>query len=139
MQFVSALADRKRAALTAARAAAEPRFRRDYTRSVALMNSKWSDDEPCAPTWRRLRVSGGISLRALQDKVLAPALGWCRNYHCYVFTDRTDGAQFGPKDSGSIDLVRPCASACCTATCANPCVAAALHGRRMHAHAPVSV
>jgi len=53
--------------------------------------------------WRRLRVCGGTSLRALHDRILQPALGWCRRYHSYYFTDVTDGSQFGPEDEGRID------------------------------------
>jgi hypothetical protein len=53
--------------------------------------------------WRRLRVCGGTTLRALHDRLLQPALGWCRRYHSYYFTDASDGAQFGPEPEGRID------------------------------------
>ena len=108
-QFCDALAERKRAALDAARPAAEPRFACDYTLRVALALDKWDDKEVSPPTWRRLRCSGGVTLGAFADKILAPALGWCRNYHGYIFTDRTDGAQFGAPNSSAIDMVRPLA------------------------------
>ena len=102
-QFVAALAERKKAALQAARPAASALFACDFTFRVALQESKWDDQEVSPPTWRRLRCSGGITLRALADKVLSPAMGWCRNFHFYMFTDRSDGAQFGAPDSGAID------------------------------------
>ena len=105
-QFAIALAERKQARLDAARWSAEPRFVCDYTLRVALVMSRWKDVEVSPPTWRRLRCSGGVTLAALADKVLLPAMGWCRNYHTHIFTDRTDGAQFGPKDSDAIDMVR---------------------------------
>ncbi|PPQ73856.1 hypothetical protein CVT24_012246 [Panaeolus cyanescens] len=54
--------------------------------------------------WRRFKVSAGISLQALQDKVVAPLMGWVRNLHCYTFTDFRDGALFGPEHSSSIDV-----------------------------------
>uniref|UniRef100_A0A0G4FCP3 MYND-type domain-containing protein n=1 Tax=Chromera velia CCMP2878 TaxID=1169474 RepID=A0A0G4FCP3_9ALVE len=55
------------------------------------------------PLWREVRVSSAMSLRAFQDRVLNPAIGWCRNYHFYPFTDATDGSLFGPVDSMAVD------------------------------------
>ncbi|KAF9051930.1 MM3350-like domain-containing protein [Panaeolus papilionaceus] len=54
--------------------------------------------------WRRFKVSAGISLNALQDKVIAPVMGWVRNLHCYTFTDFRDGAIFGPEGSRAVDV-----------------------------------
>ena len=54
---------------------------------------------------RRFKVSGGIVLNTLADKILMPLMGWVRNYHGYVFCDRRDGACFGAKDSNAIDLM----------------------------------
>lgn len=56
-------------------------------------------------TWRRFRVSGAISLRTFQDKVVTPVMGWARNYHEYQFYDRRDGASWGPNNSNAIDLM----------------------------------
>lgn len=42
-----------------------------------------------------LLVPASMTLQALHDKALAPALGFRRRYHAYYFTDPTDGAQFG--------------------------------------------
>ena len=105
-QFAHALAERKQASLDAARWRAEPRFVCDYTLRVALARSQWVPREVVPPTWRRIRCSGGITLAAFADKVLAPCMGWSRNHHAYIFTDRTDGAQFGPAHSDAIDMVR---------------------------------
>lgn len=55
--------------------------------------------------WRRVRVSGGLSLSPLADKILTPLMGFTRNYHCHVFTDFKDGAQFGPKGCQSVDMM----------------------------------
>ncbi|KAJ7097161.1 MM3350-like domain-containing protein [Mycena belliarum] len=55
--------------------------------------------------WRRFVVSGGMSLGVLQDKVLAPLMGWVRNFHAHILTDYRDGTQFGPKNSGSVDMM----------------------------------
>ena len=38
-------------------------------------------------------------------QVLAPLMGWVRNYHGYQFFDRKDGAAWGPEDSNAIDLM----------------------------------
>ena len=48
-------------------------------------------------------VSGGLALRSLADRVLMPAMGWTRNYHCYIFNDVADGAIYGPIDSRAVD------------------------------------
>ena len=36
--------------------------------------------------WRRVRVLANLPLAALHDKVIAPAFGYHRNYHAYLFT-----------------------------------------------------
>jgi hypothetical protein len=35
--------------------------------------------------WRRIRVSGSLTLRVLADKVLLPAMGYTRNYHMHTY------------------------------------------------------
>ncbi|CAH1775893.1 unnamed protein product [Owenia fusiformis] len=54
--------------------------------------------------WRRFKVSGGVTLNTFQDKIVTPIMGWVRNYHAYYFTDRSDGAVFGPVKSDAIDM-----------------------------------
>lgn len=46
---------------------------------------------------------GDTTLDALHDRILQPALSWCRRYHSYVFTDTRDGAQFVSGEGGCID------------------------------------
>jgi len=53
--------------------------------------------------YRRFKVSGGVKLEALQDKIIQPILGWARNEHAYVFTDFSDGACYGPEGCKAID------------------------------------
>jgi hypothetical protein len=43
-------------------------------------------------------------LNTFADKVIIPIMGWVRNFHGYVFTDRRDGSNFGPKGSDAIDI-----------------------------------
>ena len=43
--------------------------------------------------WRRVKVSAGMRLDLLQDRVLIPLMGFCRHYHAYYFTDYKDGAR----------------------------------------------
>ena len=38
-------------------------------------------------------------------QVVAPLMGWVRNYHGYQFFDRRDGAAWGPEDSSAIDMM----------------------------------
>ena len=67
--------------------------------------------------WRRLLVHGRTSLRALHDSVLGPALGWRRAYHCYLFSDITDGAMLGPPDCGGNDYMHVAYRAGCRDGC----------------------
>lgn len=168
--FITELARLKQlrlhAALAAPGGAVAERLKRDLTVRVCLTRRPIRAEECSPPTWRRVRVSAGITLNALADKarfnffrfscssvirfgrlwtaqlarlggserlrglkagggaarsselyalrsvqhaaaplisigvflphlsaqVLAPVMGWCRNYHAYIFTDRTDGA-----------------------------------------------
>jgi hypothetical protein len=55
--------------------------------------------------WRRFRVSGGISLNALQDRILQSVMGWGRRHHSCFFCDTRDGATFGPKEHMFIDYM----------------------------------
>lgn len=86
VQFVRALMLKKDAALEAARPAAEPLYRRDFVLDIDLA----ARDTP-APhyqlkprLWRRVRMSGGMPLTSLADKVVAPVMGWVRNYHMHL-------------------------------------------------------
>ncbi|KAF8586097.1 hypothetical protein K439DRAFT_1632012 [Ramaria rubella] len=77
--------------------------KRDYILRISM-------DEIPNPTgedriWRRFRVSGGLKLGVFADKVIRPVMGWTRNLHTHVFTDYSDGALFGPKESTSVDMV----------------------------------
>ena len=63
--------------------------------------------KPFSATWGcRLSVVGD-SLLTKGDvvQVLAPLMGWVRNYHGYQFFDRSDGATWGPEDSYAIDMM----------------------------------
>jgi len=53
--------------------------------------------------WRRFRVSGGISLNALHDRILLPLMGWRRRYHGYHFWDVHDGSDIGPVGEAYVD------------------------------------
>lgn len=54
-------------------AASSDHRRRDYIADIDL--ALYERDFRTQPrVWRRIRVSGGISLAALQDKVLGPAM-----------------------------------------------------------------
>ncbi|KAI0039185.1 hypothetical protein FA95DRAFT_1577764 [Auriscalpium vulgare] len=55
--------------------------------------------------WREFRVSGGISIAALADKVITPLMGWVRNYHAHAFTVHKDGAVYGPTESKAVDMM----------------------------------
>jgi len=57
------------------------------------------------PIWRRFQCPAAVPLFTLADKILAPVMGWLRNYHAYTFVDRTDGAHFGPTKLMTVDMM----------------------------------
>ncbi|KAF7300658.1 MYND-type domain-containing protein [Mycena chlorophos] len=77
--------------------------RRDFVLRIHMPEIKTPSGED--RVWRGFIVSGGVSLGVLQDKILAPLMGWVRNFHAHILTDFRDGAQFGPKNSGAIDMM----------------------------------
>ncbi|KAJ7867836.1 hypothetical protein B0H13DRAFT_2064926 [Mycena leptocephala] len=82
--------------------------RRDYILRIHMPDIKTATGED--RIWRRFIVSGGMSLGVFQDKVLAPLMGWVRNFHAHILTDYRDGTQYGPKNSGAIDMMHVDAS-----------------------------
>ncbi|KAJ7755122.1 MM3350-like domain-containing protein [Mycena metata] len=82
--------------------------RRDYVLRIHMPDIKTATEED--RIWRRFIVSGGMSLGVLQDKVLAPLMGWVRNFHAHILTDYRDGTQYGPKNSTAIDMMHVDAS-----------------------------
>ncbi|KAJ7089001.1 hypothetical protein C8R44DRAFT_818987 [Mycena epipterygia] len=82
--------------------------RRDYVLRIHMPDIKTATGED--RIWRRFIVSGGMSLGVFQDKVLAPLMGWVRNFHAHILTDYRDGMQYGPKNSGAIDMMHADAS-----------------------------
>ncbi|KIO34799.1 hypothetical protein M407DRAFT_210250 [Tulasnella calospora MUT 4182] len=65
--------------------------RSDYILKITLTG------EGSVKVWRRVKISGGLSLAVLADKVITPLMGWTRNYHAHLWTDFKDGSVFGPK------------------------------------------
>lgn len=61
------------------------------------------DEKDGLLVWRRFRVSGGITLNALQDRIIQSVMGLGRRYHSYYFCDLRDGACFGPQGEAYID------------------------------------
>ncbi|EFN53808.1 hypothetical protein CHLNCDRAFT_136514 [Chlorella variabilis] len=103
-QFVDVLIAKKVRALEAGKEAAEPFYRRDFILDIDLAcPDPQFRHEP--RVWRRVRVSGGTQLTALQDKVITPVMGWVRNYHGHLWTDYRDGALLGDPASQAIDMM----------------------------------
>ena len=56
--------------------------------------------------WRRVRLASSMPLLSFQDKVLAPLMGWSRNYHGWLIIDDSDLAQYGPgEECNAIDMM----------------------------------
>ncbi|KAF7302904.1 MYND-type domain-containing protein [Mycena kentingensis (nom. inval.)] len=100
-QFLNAVMARKKTELKQAELG--DLTRRDYVLRIHMPYIKTPDGED--RIWRRFVVSGGMSLGVLHDKVVAPLMGWVRNFHAHLFTDYRDGTIFGPKKSTSIDMM----------------------------------
>ncbi|KAJ6474005.1 MM3350-like domain-containing protein [Mycena vitilis] len=77
--------------------------RRDYVLRIHMPEIATATGED--RIWRRFICSGGMSLGVFQDKVLAPLMGWVRNFHSHILTDYRDGTQYGPKKSTAIDMM----------------------------------
>jgi hypothetical protein len=56
----------------------EPFFKKTYTLKVYLSAIK-------PKIWRTIRVPGNITLHSLADQVIQPVMGWCRNFHGYIY------------------------------------------------------
>lgn len=55
---------------------------------------------------RKIKVSSGINLELLHDKVIAPSFGWTRNYHTYYFKTGggdDDAVYYTQKDTDASD------------------------------------
>mmetsp|Transcript_2967 Transcript_2967/g.8187 ORF Transcript_2967/g.8187 Transcript_2967/m.8187 type:complete len:879 (-) Transcript_2967:23-2659(-) len=101
LQFVRELIVRKKREIVAARLSPQVHAlaRSDYVLRVSIC-------DVVPELFRVVKVSGGTSLFALQDKVLSPVMGWTRNVHAYVFISQQDGAVYGPQDASFEDLSR---------------------------------
>lgn len=80
---------------------------RDFVIRIALLNASLEDDsntELSPPVWRRFRCSSHLPLDVVHDKVITPVMGWCRNYHAYLFTNR-EGQGYMAKDCNSSEMM----------------------------------
>lgn len=98
VQFITTLAYRKELEILKYRTLNTKKYTPDYLLEISIRSVH-------PRVWRQIKVSSSISLSILHDKVLAPAFGWVRNYHGYIFTDQRDAALFGPIDSNAVDMM----------------------------------
>eukprot|EP00727_Mastigamoeba_balamuthi_P010074 m51a1_g569 hypothetical protein (1145) ;mRNA; r:516026-520633 len=96
VQFVRYLKERKARAIEEQRGARRALRASDFTLRVSVWQVQ-------PAIWREFRVSGGVRLSVLHDKVVVPLMGWSRNYHTFLFADQRDGALFGQPDSAAVD------------------------------------
>jgi hypothetical protein len=68
---------------------------RDFVIRIALLNASLRNDDDSTElspsVWRRFRCSSHLPLDVVHDKVIAPVMGWCRNYHGYLFSSDDEG------------------------------------------------
>lgn len=77
-QFVRYLADRKVEAIERSNPTWQHLLRCDFLIKIWLSLENNFNMKLNPSVWRRVRVSGGISLRALHDKIIGPLMGWVR-------------------------------------------------------------
>ena len=70
------------------------RPQRDYMLKI-IMPHIFTDDGKIK-IWRSVKVPGTLTMDRLYEHVIVPAFNWVSGYHGYIFTDRRDGALFGP-------------------------------------------
>ncbi|KAJ7846872.1 MM3350-like domain-containing protein [Mycena olivaceomarginata] len=80
VQTINALMEKKKAKIAAAQ-----KELCDFVLVVRLRSTESASTTSCL-TWRRIKVAGATKLSIFQDKILAPALGWTRNYHGYLLS-----------------------------------------------------
>ncbi|VDB90025.1 unnamed protein product [Peniophora sp. CBMAI 1063] len=76
---------------------------RDYTLKICL--EKVFNAKGNYRIWRTFKVSGGLSIAALADKVLLLVMGWVRNYHAHAYTTFSNGAVYGPSEAKTVDMM----------------------------------
>lgn len=102
-QFVNALIDKKLEALQAMNI--EEYSSRDYVLHVHAVHMPKLPNSTQDRLWRKVRVSGGLTLSVFVDKVFTPMFRFIRNLHAHVIHDLTDGALFGPKGCDAVDMM----------------------------------
>lgn len=71
-----------------------------HTSSKEELLDRCEDPVMC---WRLLTCFGDTNLNAFHDQILAPAMGWRRNFHAYRYIVPTNGASIFPQDTSAID------------------------------------
>lgn len=99
VQFIRRLILQKHLRIAAGKPLADKLATRDY-----ILFLKMPIIDAYGAVTRTVVVSGGMTMRALQDKVLQPVLGYARNYHGYLFIDGKDGCVYGACDSQALDM-----------------------------------
>ena len=87
-ELITKLAERRLDSIKANKSAREPYYKYSYEVRIQL-NGVYPE------VFREVKVSGSMALRTFADKVILPAMGWERSYHCYYFTDVKDGSNYG--------------------------------------------
>ncbi|RDX42292.1 hypothetical protein OH76DRAFT_135518 [Lentinus brumalis] len=102
IQFIDALITKKVSQLKQVDLGDLPQ--RDFTLYISLPFIEAPYDPRADRYWRRVKVSGGLPLFVLADKIITPLWGWVRNLHAHAFHDFKDGAVFGPKGCNAVDM-----------------------------------
>eukprot|EP00111_Clytia_hemisphaerica_P002919 TCONS_00008282-protein len=72
---------------------------------ITSYEEEWEDrlTDKKVRAWRLISCYGETNLDTLHDRILGPAMGWCRHFHTYKYIVPTNGACFGPGTSEAID------------------------------------
>ena len=75
---------------------------------ITSYEKEWEDrlTDATVRAWRLISCFGETNLDTLHDRILGPAMGWCRHFHTYKYIIPTNGACFGPETSAFIARAR---------------------------------
>ena len=77
----------------------------DFVIRITLVRDETSLAELNPSVWRRFKISSNVNLELMHDKILAPIMGWVRNYHTYYFRKANASKAYVQQDTHASDAM----------------------------------